>query len=183
MAKKTTSKTTGKTKKPAYVFQVGERVLVCVWQNAPGRIERLEGNRATVAMEGGLLAQMQVKTADLEPMTAELAADLANMQQLQAAAQSRLDAVRQNRNKGEDVAPVRCPIQIDFHAFTYEHAYERTQSYIDEALKSGLETVRIVHGHGTGQVRRAVEQALKTHPRVAAYHAVPGLAVITVNLR
>ena len=82
-----------------------------------------------------------------------------------------------------DVDEFTLAAQIDLHAFTYERAYERTQSYIDDALAAGLESVRIIHGHGTGQVKRAVEQVLRTHPRVVAHHTVPGIAAITVNLR
>jgi DNA mismatch repair protein MutS2 len=33
--------------------------------------------------------------------------------------------------------------------------------------------LRIVHGHGTGQLRRAVGQFLKNHPLVARYETAP----------
>lgn len=187
MAKKTLSKTPRKPvapKKPAYVFREGERVLVKPLASTPGVITRLDGNNACVTMESGPLTQVRAKTADLEPVTPELAADIANMQQLKAAAQSRLDAVRSAKTQHDHPeTPRHVPAQIDLHAFTYERAYERTQSYIDEALAAGLESVRIIHGHGTGQVKRAVEQVLRTHPRVVAHHPVPGVAAITVNLR
>jgi len=33
--------------------------------------------------------------------------------------------------------------------------------------------VRIVHGHGTGQLRKGLQAFLKTHPQVAKYYAAP----------
>jgi DNA mismatch repair protein MutS2 len=35
------------------------------------------------------------------------------------------------------------------------------ERYLDEAMRSNLQTVRIIHGKGTGAVRAAVHQALK----------------------
>jgi DNA mismatch repair protein MutS2 len=49
-----------------------------------------------------------------------------------------------------------------------EDALERLATYLDEALLAGLDTVRIVHGSGTGALRRAVREALAEHPRVRA---------------
>jgi DNA mismatch repair protein MutS2 len=34
-------------------------------------------------------------------------------------------------------------------------------------------TIRIVHGHGTGQLRRAIAAYLKDHPLVASYKLAP----------
>ena len=34
-------------------------------------------------------------------------------------------------------------------------------------------TIRIIHGHGTGQLRRAIGEFLKNHPLVARYELAP----------
>ena len=47
-----------------------------------------------------------------------------------------------------------------------EAALEQLDAYLDEALLAGLDSVRIVHGSGTGALRRAVREALADHPRV-----------------
>jgi DNA mismatch repair protein MutS2 len=47
-----------------------------------------------------------------------------------------------------------------------EAALERLEAYLDEALLAGLDEVRIVHGAGTGALRRAIREALADHPRV-----------------
>jgi DNA mismatch repair protein MutS2 len=43
------------------------------------------------------------------------------------------------------------------------------EKYIDDAMAAGVDRVRIIHGKGTGQMRKAVHEYLKSHPGVAAY--------------
>jgi DNA mismatch repair protein MutS2 len=47
-----------------------------------------------------------------------------------------------------------------------EAALEQLDAYLDEALLAGLDSVTIVHGAGTGALRRAVRDRLAEHPRV-----------------
>ena len=47
-----------------------------------------------------------------------------------------------------------------------EAALEQLEAYLDQALLAGLDSVAIVHGSGTGALRRAVREALAAHPRV-----------------
>jgi DNA mismatch repair protein MutS2 len=54
-----------------------------------------------------------------------------------------------------------------------EEALERTQKFLDDALLSELKSVRIIHGYGTGQLRRAVAEFLRTHPFVTSYGPAP----------
>jgi DNA mismatch repair protein MutS2 len=54
-----------------------------------------------------------------------------------------------------------------------DEAMTRLDKFFDEALISEAKTVRIVHGYGTGQLRRAVGEFLKTHPSVASFGPAP----------
>jgi len=54
-----------------------------------------------------------------------------------------------------------------------DEALERTQKFLDDALLGELKSVRIIHGYGTGQLRRAVAEFLRTHPFVANYGPAP----------
>ena len=50
-----------------------------------------------------------------------------------------------------------------------DEAVELTDKFLDEAFLHGLSEVRIIHGHGTGALRRAVSELLKDHPHVARF--------------
>ena len=50
-------------------------------------------------------------------------------------------------------------------------AVSNLDKYLDDAYLARLESVRIVHGKGTGALRKAVADHLKTVPYVKGYHA------------
>lgn len=50
-----------------------------------------------------------------------------------------------------------------------EEALANLERYLDEAYAAGLEQVRVIHGKGTGALRQAVREYLRTHPLVASY--------------
>ena len=54
---------------------------------------------------------------------------------------------------------------------TVEEATERVDKFIDDATLAGKARVRIIHGHGTGALRRGLAEFLKTHPLVESIHA------------
>jgi DNA mismatch repair protein MutS2 len=54
---------------------------------------------------------------------------------------------------------------------TTDEAVELTDKFLDEAFLNGLSELRIVHGHGTGALRRAIAELLKDHPHVARFAA------------
>jgi DNA mismatch repair protein MutS2 len=49
-------------------------------------------------------------------------------------------------------------------------AVEALGTFLDRAMRAGLAEVRVVHGLGTGALRRAVHQLLDATPYCAAYH-------------
>jgi DNA mismatch repair protein MutS2 len=56
---------------------------------------------------------------------------------------------------------------------TTDEASDAVDKFLDEAFLHGLARVRIIHGHGTGALRRAVAELLKGHPHVAAFAPAP----------
>ncbi len=63
-------------------------------------------------------------------------------------------------------AAQRVSTRLDLHGERVEAALERLTAHLDDALLAGLDEVVIVHGIGTGALRRAVREALAEHPRV-----------------
>jgi DNA mismatch repair protein MutS2 len=63
----------------------------------------------------------------------------------------------------------------------------RLERFLDASTSSDLRELRIVHGHGTGQLRRAVATFLKNHPLVERYEPAPqnqgggGATVVTLK--
>ncbi len=56
---------------------------------------------------------------------------------------------------------------------TVDEALTRAEKFLDETTMTDQHTIRIIHGHGTGQLRRAIAEFLKNHPLVARFHLAP----------
>ena len=77
--------------------------------------------------------------------------------------------------------------EINVIGATVEEASERVDKFLDDAALAHLPRVRIVHGHGTGALRKGLAQFLKMHPLVArqSFEADDrgGKAITVVELR
>lgn len=56
--------------------------------------------------------------------------------------------------------------QIDIRGMTIEEAETMLDKYIDDAILSGLNEVLIIHGKGTGALRKGVKAYLEAHPYI-----------------
>ncbi len=61
--------------------------------------------------------------------------------------------------------------EIDLHGMTVEEAVPRLDDYLYAAFQAGLRRVWIVHGKGSGTLRREVARHLSGHSLVARYRA------------
>jgi len=59
--------------------------------------------------------------------------------------------------------------ELSLRRLTVEEALYRLDQYLYDAFMAGLSSVRIVHGKGTGKLRRAVHESLAKHPLVKSY--------------
>ena len=70
---------------------------------------------------------------------------------------------------------------------TTDEAVDAVDKFLDEASLASLSQVRIVHGHGTGALRRAIAGLLDGHPHVARFLPAPpdqgGAGATLVELR
>lgn len=59
--------------------------------------------------------------------------------------------------------------RVDLRGLDAEEACYRVDKYLDEAYMSNLGEVTVVHGKGTGVLRKAMNDMLKRHPHVKSY--------------
>ena len=77
--------------------------------------------------------------------------------------------------------------EINLIGRTVDEATDELETYLDRAFLAGLPSVRIIHGHGAGILRRGVREFLKSHPHVATIAEAPqnegGQGATLVELR
>ena len=78
-------------------------------------------------------------------------------------------------------------MEINLIGRTVDEATDELETYLDRAFLAGLPSVRIIHGHGAGILRRGVREFLKSHPHVATIAEAPqnegGQGATLVELR
>jgi DNA mismatch repair protein MutS2 len=77
--------------------------------------------------------------------------------------------------------------EINLIGCTVEEATRRVDKFLDQAALAGTAQVRLIHGHGTGALRRGLGEFLKTHPLVEAVRPEAeergGAAITLVELK
>jgi DNA mismatch repair protein MutS2 len=63
--------------------------------------------------------------------------------------------------------------EVNVIGSTVDQAIDRLARFLDETLVTDMQQVRIVHGHGTGQLRRGIAAYLKDHPLVEKFYPAP----------
>ena len=114
-------------------------------------VEKAGDNQWVVQM--GML-KMKLDESDLV-LTAPEKEPTRNMTSLKSASQSH-------------VSP-----QLDLRGERYDNALARMDQYLDSALLANYPQVTIVHGKGTGALRKGVTEALKRHPSVKGFSYAP----------
>ena len=56
--------------------------------------------------------------------------------------------------------------ELDLHTFLPKECADVVEEYVRAAQEAGFATVRIIHGKGTGAMRRTVHAVLQRHPAV-----------------
>ena len=139
---------------PAGPVEVGQTVrhVSLGWQ---GVLEKLEPGRAEVLVRG---KRVRCRPEELAP---------AGGTRQDEPAHSRREERRSGSSRDLDEA-ASVPPELNLIGMRVEPALEELDSYIDRALLASRREVRVVHGHGTGRLRQAVRDHLRSHAAVAA---------------
>ncbi|WP_085523182.1 endonuclease MutS2 [Tuberibacillus sp. Marseille-P3662] len=123
-------------------FEPGQEVKVQSFGQKGSIVERLNDQEYLVQV--GIM-KMNIKASDLKPVKEE--------------------------KQTKPVVNVKGPskttkTELDLRGERYEEAMNRLDQYLDAALLAGYPQVSIIHGKGTGVLRKAVQKKLTHHPRV-----------------
>ena len=68
-----------------------------------------------------------------------------------------------------DLPQIEAKNEIDLRGLYGDEAISQVEQFIDNAFVSGLHRVDIIHGKGTGALRKRVTEFLKTCPHVKSF--------------
>ena len=116
--------------------------------------------------EGGNAAQAQRVEVLLGTMRAKIP-----VYQLQSLAEGHPTAARQgvylDRAASRAPAPRRPDPEMDLRGLRVDEAIARVDTALNDAALDGVSLLRIIHGKGTGALRRAIREYLADHPLVS----------------
>ena len=133
---------------------VGDRVLVGAF-GLEGVVQALHDREAEVDVRGKRLRARVDDLRVLAPAAQAAPAGAGAGERRSAAARRLADRAERHRLRHAD------------------EALARVEKFLDEALLSEQRIVRIIHGYGTGQLRRAIAEFLQQHPLVAHFATAP----------
>lgn len=156
--------------------------------SAPVVLRRLDGSSAEV--EAGPL-RMKLPLAEIVAVVTEQPAT-AGSPTKPTGGRAAGAAARAGRPGGVTVhsAPADAPgetDEINVIGCTVEEATRRVDKFLDTAALAGKAQLRVIHGHGTGALRRGLAEFFSAHPLVERIHAEAdergGTAVTVVDLK
>jgi DNA mismatch repair protein MutS2 len=142
-----------------------------------GIVDQIKGDEAEVRVKS---LRLREKLVNLELMEVQPApkAEKGKLEKLRRAASTEVHLSNtEHKSKSE----------LNVIGQTTDEAVDAVDKFLDEASLASLSQIRIVHGHGTGALRRAIGDLLKGHPHVARFVSAPhdqgGAGATLVELR
>ncbi len=121
--------------------------------NAIGEVINVSGTQAEVQV-GAL--RVRVPVTSLEPLAPTAAPRARYEQDIRVTPANDLSGVG---------------TELDLRGERAEDALRRVEDYLDDAYLAGLARVRIIHGKGTGALRKATRELLGSHPLVQSFRS------------
>lgn len=135
-------------------FKLGESVKI-LSMNLTGTVSSLPDSRGNLTVQMGIL-RSQVNISDLEIID-------------EPASYSTGSKKGTSRSKMKMSKSLSVRPEINLLGKTVDEAVSELDKYLDDALLSHLNTVRIVHGKGTGALRKGIHEYLRRQKHVKSY--------------
>ena len=142
------------------------------------------GDRVMVGGLGlqGVVTALHDSTAELDVRGKRMRANVRDVRVVGGPVPVAQVSVRVDLQPRESVAA-----DLNVIGCTVDEALTRTERFLDESMLTDQRVVRVIHGYGTGQLKRALATFLQQHPLVAGFQAAPpehgGGGVTVVELK
>ncbi len=117
-----------------------------------GILEKLTGDKAEVRASG---KRLRCRASELVPASA---------QDLPGAPKRARPSTCAN-----DLSSADSPSELKLIGLRVEPALQQLDAFLDRALLASCSEVRVIHGHGSGRLRRAVREYLRSHRAVSSF--------------
>ena len=128
------------------------------------------GSRVTVGALGveGVVVELHGKHAEIDVRGKRLRAALTDLRAIASAPAASKVSVNVELQPRQGLLS-----ELNVIGSTADDALARLEKFLDGSISTDLLELRIVHGHGTGTLRRAVAEFLKQHPLVERFETAP----------
>ena len=141
----------------------------------------------------GIVDQIKDGMAEVRVKSLRFRERLENLELVEATApkpqQGKLEKLKRSAATEVHVSAAEDKAQSELNVIgqTTDEAVDAVDKFLDEASLASLSKVRIIHGHGTGALRRAIGALLDGHPHVSRFLPAPpdqgGAGATLVELR
>jgi len=118
-----------------------------------GELTALSGNRATISVGG---RKIEAMLDDLRPLE-------------RAAKSKRPQNAKREVTRPLDTIEPAVTAELNLIGHRVEEALEESDKFLDRSLMDGKGAVRLIHGFGTGALRKALREHLRKHPAVRSF--------------
>ncbi|NLL63832.1 MAG: endonuclease MutS2 [Ruminococcaceae bacterium] len=95
--------------------------------------------------------------------------DLSNLRLLDKAPKKKITGGTRKVRQVESRASMKVETEVDLRGMASDEAILALDRFIDLQVRSGIEKFTVIHGKGTGVLRKSVKQFLSKHPSVKEY--------------
>ena len=162
---------------PGREIQVGDRVRLLSFGSI-GVVDRIKGDEAEVRV-GSLHMRERLSSLELagggrnkgqEVSTSRVSGKVkGSLEELRKQAAT----TELHLHSKEPDSKFKTSNELNLIGKTTDEAVDLTDKFLDAAFLNGLSEVRIIHGHGTGALRKAITEFLSDHPHVARFASAP----------